>query len=979
MDYRLAMIALVSAHFLGALAAPLLVRKIGNRAFGVLATVPAAGLVWALGHTGAVRAGTGPTWEATWISALGVALRFQLDTLSWVLALMVCGIGALVLVYCWRYFSAAASGSGRFAAVLVAFAGSMLGLVLSGDLIQLFVFWELTTVFSFLLIGHYSDRSSSRMAASKAILVTTAGGLAMLAGLLLIGAAAGTYELRAIIADPPPGMEAALVLILVGAFSKSALVPLHFWLPAAMAAPTPVSAYLHAAAMVKAGVYLVGRLAPAYATVPSWEIMVGVLGCATLLLGGAVALRQHDLKLMLAYGTVSQLGLLMVLLGSPFKATALAGLALLLAHSLFKACLFLVVGIIDAATGTRDIRQLSGVGRRLPLLAVVAGLAVASMIGLGPVVGFVAKEAILDSLWTAAAGGGVAQWALLGAVILGSTLTVAYGLRFWWGAFSTKVGLQAAGVVGRPAVQLVAPTTLLSALGVALAFSPGALESLLSPHADRLPLGDSGHLALWAGPNAAFATTLGVLLVGYLLFVTAERRTGHPSPRKVAVWDADRVYQGVLHALDRLAGRVTGLLQRGSLSFYLGTIILVFLALPGAALARTAAVSPELVVGTPLAEVGVAVLIVSAALMAARSRRRLKSVILVGITGYGTALLFLLYGGPDLGLTQILVETVTVLAFVLVLRRLPVQFTAGPSRARRWLRAAAAASVGSIIGLMALLVPGARVHQPVSVLLPEEAVTFGGGNNIVNVILVDVRAWDTMAELAVLLAAATGLASLVFLSGRGGLPGRVDLARSTGIVGRFDPDPLAALRRGGMTGAPVSRFLTAGVTLAPQRRSIVLEMASRILYHTMPVFALFLLFSGHNLPGGGFAAGMVAGLALTVRYLAGGRYEFSAAAPLQPGVVLGSGLFLAVAAGLAAMLLGGEFLQSAIVYVHLPVFGEVKVVTSIFFDIGVFLVVIGLVLDILRTLGAEIDRHGEPAPHDGDVQGPVLDHRKAEA
>lgn len=309
----------------------------------------------------------------SWIPALGIDLDFRLDTLSWLMVLLVGGVGALVLVYCSAYFSPASGNLGRFAAFLVGFAGAMLGLVTSDNLVQLYVFWELTTVFSYLLIGHYTTRKSSRRAATKAILVTTAGGLVMLIGIVLIGDLSGTYSITDIVAAPPTGPVAvtAVVLLLVGAASKSALVPLHFWLPAAMAAPTPVSAYLHAAAMVKAGIYLVARLAPGYAGLEAWQLMILVLGGFSLVMGGYQALRQHDLKLLLAYGTVSQLGLLAILLGTGSRATALAGLALLGAHAMFKASLFLVVGLVDAATGTRDLRNLSAIWRRLPVTITV--------------------------------------------------------------------------------------------------------------------------------------------------------------------------------------------------------------------------------------------------------------------------------------------------------------------------------------------------------------------------------------------------------------------------------------------------------------------------------------------------------------------------------------------------------------------------------------------------------------------------------
>lgn len=1023
------MLLLLAIHLLAAVGAPALSRLLGRRAFLVLALAPASAAAWALSHTGAVMAGDGPVEVVEWVPALGMELAFRLDTLSWLMVLLVGGVGALVLVYSSAYFSASASGLGRFGGVLVAFAGSMLGLVTTDDLLLLYVFWELTTVFSYLLIGHYADRKASRRAAMQAIVVTTAGGLAMLVGVVVLGEAAGTYRISEVVAAPPAGtaVTVAVVLLLVGAVSKSALVPLHFWLPSAMAAPTPVSAYLHAAAMVKAGVYLVGRFAPGFAELTAWQVVVVTLGAWTLVHGGYRALRQYDLKLVLAFGTVSQLGLLVLLMGSGSSAAALAGIAMLGAHAMFKASLFLTVGVVDAATGTRDLRRLSGVGRELPVTAVTGALATASMIGLPPFAGYVAKEAALEALLHDVGTG--AGTLVVVAMVLGSALTVAYGLRFWWGAFGRKAavdvraGRDAPSVrpaghepapaaalhvaepvqVSRPSLVLVLPAAVLALLGLGAALVPAFGEDLLSPYADQLP-GEAGHLALWNGLTPALALTAMILLLGWGLFVAraaVERAQARASVRV----EADTVYRRTMRRLDDFAADVTAATQRGSLPLYVGTILVVFVVLAGTALmtgpvledpsVRAWDTPVQLVAGT---------LSAVAAVLAARARRRLKAVILAGVSGYGVALLFLLHGAPDLALTQVLVETITLVVFVLVLRRLPPYFSVRPLAASRWVRLGIGAAVGLTVGALALVIPNARVHVPVSVDFPEEAYVFGGGKNIVNVTLVDIRAWDTMGEISVLLVAATGVASLIFLSRRSG-----DVLRSRDVEDRLVwgqvADPMAALRRRGQRERPVAtaradgaprpgavplraggaaptvaavptgrgpaapalgagrgrEWLRGGRTLAPQRRSVILEITTRLLFHSMIVFAVFLLFSGHNAPGGGFAAGLVVGIALIVRYLAGGRYELGEAAPVHPGLLLGTGLFLSAGVGLVALLAGASVLQSVILEADLPVLGHVKLVTSLFFDIGVFGVVIGLVLDILRSLGAEIDRHGEEA------------------
>jgi multicomponent Na+:H+ antiporter subunit A len=973
------MLLILLVHLAAALAAPKAVAKWGRRVFLVLAAAPAAAMVWALANTRAVLDGEGPVSRYQWVPKLDLDFGFNLDTLSWFMVLIVGGVGAVVLVYCSRYFAPRSSGLGRFAAVLTAFAGAMLGLVTSSNLIQMYVFWELTTVFSYLLIGHYSDRGSSRRAAMKAILVTTLGGLAMLGGILVLGNETGTYDIRILLQNPPDGtiVTVAIALLLVGAVTKSALIPFHFWLPSAMTAPTPVSAYLHAAAMVKAGIYLLARLAPGFALDPVWQAIVTVLGCGTFLFAGLQALKQYDLKLILAYGTVSQLGALALLVGSPYKSLALSGLALLGAHALFKACLFLTVGVVDATTGTRDIRRLNGLGRKMPLTATVAALGVASMVGLIPFAGYVAKEAAFEALFDPDLGTSAIKNVVAVSFVVGSMMTVAYGLRFLWGAFATKK--EAKGeypiVVTAPPWLLVGPPAILGLAGLGVALAPALGETLLSPYADAYPLGEPGHLAMFTGFTPAFITTIVVFVVGIAVFWSSETviRARVPWP---ASWDGDLIYRHTLRRIDQTAAHLTAAIQRGSLPFYLGIILFTVIVFTGGAMLAGTSLPDAVRLRLLPSEVAVGALIVTATILAARARRRLKAVVLTGITGYGTALIFLLYGAPDLALTQVLVETVTLVVFVLVLRRLPVYFSNRPLAASRWLRIALGVVTGVLIAALAMVIPQYRVHEPISRLFPQEAVAYGGGSNIVNVALVDIRAWDTMGEMSVLLAAATGIASLIFLSGRGRVPTDLStIGEKAGTLGATDPDPMQSLRArpGGEPRSASSQWLVGGITLAPQRRSLILEVATRLIYHTMIVFSIYLLFAGHNAPGGGFVAGLVTGIALVVRYLAGGRYELSAAAPLQTGVVLGTGLFLSAGLGLAAMIFGGEVLQSVFLEWSIPVIGDIKLVTSVFFDFGVYLVVIGLMLDILKSLGSEIDRHGESSGHDSDLVGPALE------
>ncbi|HWJ84192.1 MAG TPA: Na+/H+ antiporter subunit A, partial [Cellulomonas sp.] len=802
------------------------------------------------------------------------------------------------------------------------------------------------------------------------------------------------YRLSEVIAHPPGGTTATIAIfcLFAGVATKSALIPFHFWLPAAMAAPTPVSAYLHAAAMVKAGIYLVARFAPAYSSELSWRWCVVALGGGTLLLGGYRALRQHDLKLVLAFGTVSQLGLITLLVGLGSRATALAGLAMLGAHAMFKAALFLVVGVVDAATGTRDLRRLSGVGRELPLTALAGALATASMIGLPPFAGYVAKEAGLEALGHLDEGS--AGPVVLVAVAVGSVLTVAYGLRLWWGAFATKravvpasalvpdaVATQVDGAsspgtttrvepvegaepaaITHPSLMLVWPAMILAVLGLAVALLPQLGEHLLLPYADTYPEGESGHLTLWAGFTPTFVLTLGILAAGVALWLIRDRVERWQSGAYRGP-EADRVYRRFMRRLDDVAADVTAVTQRGSLPLYLGIILAVFVLAVGVTTITQTSWPDHFKAYDQPAQVVFAAATIASAALAARARRRLKAVILLGIGGYAVAGLFLLQGAPDLALTQVLVETVTLVVFVLVLRRLPPYFSDRPLAASRWVRLGIGLAVGLTVAGIALVAPGARIHAPVSEHFADEAVRWGGGHNIVNVTLVDIRAWDTMGEISVLLVAATGVASLVFLSRRGGQIFRADEAQHERRVWA-GPDPMARLRRAtdqARVDAPSTdrEWLRAGSTLAPQRRSVIFEVVVRLLFQTMIVYSLFLLFSGHNAPGGGFAAGLVTGIALIVRYLAGGRYELGEAAPVQPGLLLGLGLFLSAGVGLFALVIGGSVLQSWIIDIHLPVVGDLHLVTSVFFDIGVYLVVVGLVLDILRSLGAELDRRAE--------------------
>nr|QLJ99941.1 Na+/H+ antiporter subunit A [Micromonospora carbonacea] len=943
------MLVLLILHLVAALVAPLLVRWWGPRACYPLALAPAAAFGWAVARTPAVRNGGALVETYPWVPQLRLELAFRLTTLSWLMTLLVGGVGALVLVYCARYFAAGSVGLARFAAVLVAFAGAMLGLVLADDLLLLYVFWELTTIFSYLLIGHSTERRASRWAAAQALTVTTFGGLVMLVGFLMLGRHAGGYRWSELAGAGLPAdgyLATAVLLVLAGALAKSAVLPFSGWLPQAMAAPTPVSAYLHAAAMVKAGVYLLGLLAPVLATVGPWRPVTVTAGLLTMLGAGWTALRQCDLKLLLAYGTVSQLGLLTVVLGAGTPKAALAGAAMLLAHALFKAALFLVVGAIDHTTGTRDLRELSGLGRQAPLLAAVAVLAAASMAGLPPMVGFVAKEAVLAAF--------ADQPLVLAGLVAGTALTVAYTVRFVWGAFGARPPAEQTEPQPVPAAML-GPPALLAAAGLVVGLLAGPLGALLRPYAELFgPMPE--RLALWHGPTLALGMSALALAGGAALF--ALRGPLVPVLARVrAPVDSARGYEWLSHAFDRLAIEVTSATQRGSLPQYLGTILLVLVVVPGGAMLTAGPWRQRVALwDTPL-QLVVGLVTVVAALLAVGARRRLTAMLLVGVTGYGSAMMFVLHGAPDVALTQFLVETATIAVFVLVLRRLPERFSTRPLRRSRWVRRSVGAAVGVVLAGLCLVAVGARTASPISLAFPGLAVSDGYGRNVVNVVLVDIRAWDTMGEISVLVVAATGVASLIFQRSR------------TGPRPRRPRRPERSPRRGPRRGPQRPVWLRGGPTLTKRRRSIVFEVVTRLIFHTIVLFSLFLLFSGHNAPGGGFSGGLVASLALTLRYLAGGRYELAEAAPVAAGTVLGAGLAVSVGAGVVALVVGGSVLESAKVDLWLPGIGNFYVVTSIFFDVGVYLIVVGLMLDILRSLGAEVDRHIEAT---GKTEGGLI-------
>lgn len=967
------MIVMTGAFFGAAVIAFPLVKRLGRNGFFFLALVPLAGLILSLAKAPAIVGSAGSPWVESmgWLPALGLDGIFRLDELSWIMSLLVTGVGALVFVYCARYFPPDEPGLARFAGVFMAFAGMMYGLVLADELLMLYLFWEGTTVFSYLLIGHSQSRRRSRQAALQALIVTTAGGLAMLVGMILLMSATGTGQISALMEraslglDTGPIIVTAVILILVGAVSKSALIPFHFWLPGAMAAPTPVSAYLHAAAMVKAGIYLVLRLAPGYHALPGWSETLLTLGLLTMFIGGWQALKQTDLKLLLAFGTVSQLGFLTTMASFGTPDITKAALAMLIAHALFKACLFLCVGIIDHRAGTRDLTKLSGGWKAFPIVAVCATIAAASMAGLPPLFGFVAKEAVYSTLLSSPDKASII--ALIG-IMIGSMLTVAYSARFVWGAFSSKDGVDDIARRDEKITLIISPIVL-TVLTVGLGPAAGFIDGCFAAWTSTLPVIDSRdgdyHLALWHGLEPALALSAVTIAVGLLLFFVRDSFDKVQSTLPSGL-DFHDLYSKLISWMEKLALWVTSRTQRGSLPFYQSVIYLVLVAGIGLAVISNDTWNIEFkLVDTPLDFIVAAVLII-VAVAATRAKKRFTAVVVTGISGYAMVAYFAFVGAPDLALTQVLVETITIVVFVLVLRRLPARIGQSTGRFTPAWRAIIGAAVGVTMMFVVLIAAGVRVSDPVSVDFGQLAYEVGHGKNIVNVTLVDIRVWDTLGEISVLVAAGTGIAGLIFVRGREGhlhrfvsrrdgteLQGRVRFQPVPEEVGNFhDPE------REDVTQRRVS-WLIAGRTLAPRNRSIILEVTARLIFHAVLIFSLYLLFAGHNEPGGGFAGGLVAGLALVVRYLAGGKFELAEAARFTPSGMLGTGMIMAVLTGVGGWIWGDTVFKSVYLEGDVPVLGHLSFGTSTLFDIGVYLIVVGLMLDILRSLGAEVDLHQE--------------------
>lgn len=763
---------LLSTFVLAALA-PWLHRLLRAATPWVLATYAAAMAVCLATWAPQVADGATPRLAWTWAAALGMEFSLRLDGWGLLMAIVISGVGATILLYGGGYL-AGDRRLGSFYMFLLLFMGSMLGVALADNLLLMFVFWELTSLSSYLLIGFDHERPAARAAALQALLVTGLGGLALLAAVVLMGVAGGSYEFSSLLSrgDAIRGhasYPAIIVLVLLGAFTKSAQFPFHFWLPNAMEAPTPVSAYLHSATMVKAGVFLLARLTPILGGTAAWQVPLMLAGGATMLLGAVMALGSDTLKRILAYSTVSVLGTLTMLIGVGTPAALHAAVVMLLAHALYKGALFMIAGAVSHATHEYEPERLGGLARIMPWTATSAGLAALSMCGLPPAFGFIAKEAFYESTLGAS---GWSTW-LTSAAVLGNVLLIAVALRVGVMPFAARA-TQATTDAHEVSLTLWLGPALLAAIGILIGLSPAVCDArLVVPAGAAIGAGETPpRLALWHGVGPALYLSGLTVAVGCAAFAMRRAaRLAGIALRKPAAWGPESWYHGCVAGMNAVATWQTRVLQNGYLRVYLWTTLVTAVGLVGYALLRGADLT-DLPLSWDLhaGETVVCALILLATAAAVRARARLAAIALLGAVGYGVALIFVFFGAPDLAMTQFLIETLLVILFVLVFYHLP-PFVIYSERAARTRDAIVATAFGGMMALLVMAIGGGHDGPRVSDYFAERSLGEAHGRNVVNVILVDFRAIDTLGEITVLAAAAAGVYALLRLrGGRARLP-----------------------------------------------------------------------------------------------------------------------------------------------------------------------------------------------------------------
>lgn len=773
LPYLFVLLTVVLSGFVLAVLAPWLNRIAGRHAGLLLASLPAALFAYFLGLLSPVTSGTSVTELTKWVPSLGVNLSFHVDGLSLIFCLLITGVGAAVIAYTGAYMPKHHQ-LGHLQAYLLAFMASMLGLVLSDNILALFVFWELTAITSYLLIGFNHEEAKSRDSALQAMLVNGMGGLCLLAGVILLGGIGGTLSIQELIPSADairahPHYLAALLLVLMGAFTKSAQFPFHFWLPGAMAAPSPVSAYLHSATMVKAGVYLLLRLTPVLGGTPEWVAIIAPVGALTMLIGAVMAFFRTDLKQILAYTTVSMLGALVMLVGLNTEDSIAAAMVLLIVHSMYKGTLFLVTGSVDHGAGTREIGSLGGLREAMPITAIAASLAALSMAGLPPMLGFVSKELWYESALHLSSGSLLVVVASVVANGLGFALAgiVAYSV-FFGEAKHPDAHPHDPPLAMSAGPLLLASISLLAGLLPALAIEPLTGAALTAVGVDS----STYHLALWHGLNPAFGLSLLTVALGAGIYVKRNQiRRGLNGFGWLGAFGPQRVYEQSLAKSIAYASFQTHLLQSGYLRSYvmvvvLTTALMVSLSVTWGELQSIAIPAFDVRVHEAL----LAVVILGSAAMMVRIRSILAAVAALGVVGYGVALMFYMFSAPDLAMTQLAVETLSVILFVLVLWGLP-EAKALSSRRARIRDGIVALTAGGLMTLFLLVVLSAPFQSRLAGYFNENSALQANGRNVVNVILVDYRAFDTMGEITVLAVAAIGVYALLKIRKReGGQP-----------------------------------------------------------------------------------------------------------------------------------------------------------------------------------------------------------------
>ena len=907
---------------LGSCAAWPLSVLVGRRASGwLLALVPASLFVAFLDFVPAIAAGRAITWRSAWVPSLGVDLALRLDGFSFLFALLITGIGALVVVYAGDYLSnESAPSRARFFTLILLFMTAMLGAVLSDNLLVLFLFWEATSILSFLLIGFHADSPHARRAALMSLRVTAGGGLALLAAIILTGMALGSYLLTDVIARADELSQSRWIVpivigVLIGAFTKSAQFPFHFWLPNAMQAPTPASAYLHSATMVKLGIYLLARFEPVIGAVPRGRDTLIAFALATMLIAAFQALRAENFKTVLAYSTVASLGILVMLVGLDGPMATVAMVGFVLAHALYKATLFFCAGSVLHATGLSKLRAMGGLVRFLPVTAVAAALASLSMAGLPPFVGFISKEflfeAQIQSSWNAVP---TAVAMLVNAVLVAVAGVVT--LRpFFLGRGKVKSVQH-----GETPALLVGPVVL-SLLGLVLSLAPDWITRAVMRPAVAAVYGADVVLELPSLRHGVTQTlVLSAVVVGIGVVIFRFWRPIHAHLRSRTLidrYDTEHAFE----FLTRLGGRVAAItargVQHGDLRKYLWVVLAACMTfvLWGLAASGRGPRLPGVLNDLRMAPAAVALIGIGGAFAALRARSLVSTMIAVGLTGFVAALTFMMNGAPDLALTQFAVESLVVVLLTVALLVLPID--APSTRTKRERAADAGLAIAFALVMLAVLVDmgAASRETPISDFFAARSYLSAFGRNVVNVILVDFRGFDTLGETTVI--------------------------------------ALAAILAWSLLGLRTSR--DGGTAVARGRTIFILTMTSRLFFWLLTILSVLILLRGHNEIGGGFVGGLTAALGFALISLAEGTDRARAMLRVHPISLAGGGLFLAIASGLPGLALHGDFLRH--LWLELDVFGvHIKQGTTLLFDLGVYLVVLGAVIAFLFGLRREAAR-----------------------